>query len=286
MPELKKRAQSRRIKLTGHEAGSKQRFEFGSKYELAAGLVQVKRFDAQTVAPENQFALASIPNCEGKHAAKFFDETLAIFLVEMKDNLRVRSGAEGMAALFEFGAQFAGVIGFPVVGDPGLAIRAGHGHAPAIAQVDDGEARVHQEARCEFLNALAVRTAVFHGGGHAVRGRAQGFGWAHRRDSSNSAHEIDQPSIGCREPSKPVTLSFLNEHFYTYVNDVVRTSACGFFREKGKTQLDEGCSTRIIRVPAFRQNAPKRARISGLVLQQIPDSKNQRFAVTLSVKQV
>src|ERR1700686_1717704 len=39
MPELKKRAKSRRIKLTRHEAGSKERFEFGSKNELAAGLV-------------------------------------------------------------------------------------------------------------------------------------------------------------------------------------------------------------------------------------------------------
>src|SRR5579864_110802 len=63
MAELKKCAQSRRVKLTGHQAGSKERFQFGSKYELAAGLVQVKRFNAQTVAPENQFALASIPNC-------------------------------------------------------------------------------------------------------------------------------------------------------------------------------------------------------------------------------
>ena len=194
MPELKKRAQARGVELTGHEAGGQQRFEFGSKYELAAGLVQVKRLDAQTVAPENQFALARIPDCEGKHAAKLFDETLAIFLVEMQDDFRVRSGAEGMAAPFEIGAQFAGVIGFSVVGDPGLAVRAGHGHAPAIAQIDDGEPRVHQEARWKFLDALAVRAAVFHGDGHAVGGRAQGFGWVHRRDSSNSAHEIDQPS--------------------------------------------------------------------------------------------
>ena len=199
MPELKKRAQARGVKLAGHEAGGKQRFEFGGEYELAAGLVQVKRLDAQTVAPENQFVLASIPNREGKHAAKFFDETLAIFLVEMKDNLRVRRGAEGMAAPFEFGAQFGGVIGFAVVGDPGLAIRAGHGHAPAIAQVDDGEARVHQEARSEFLDALAVRTAVFHGGGHAVRGRAQRLVRMSRRNPCNAAHEVYFPTSASRQ---------------------------------------------------------------------------------------
>src|SRR5579864_9368172 len=173
MPELKKRAKARGVKLAGHEAGGKKRFEFRGEYELAGGLVQVKRFDAQTVAPENQFALASVPNCNGKHAAQFFDETLAIFQVEMKDNLRVRSGAEGMAALFEFGAQFAGVIAFPVVGNPGLAIRAGHGHTPAVAQINDGEARIGQKTCCEFLNTLAIRAAVFHGSGHAVRSWAQ-----------------------------------------------------------------------------------------------------------------
>ena len=42
--------------------------------------------------------------------------------------------------------------------------------------------------------------------------------------------------------------------------------------------------TRLARI--FRQNAPDRARISGLVLQETPDSPNQTFAVTLSVKQV
>ena len=57
--------------------------------------------------PRTSLRSRVIPDCEGKHAAKFFDETLAIFQVEMKDNLRVRRGAEGMAALFEFGAQFA-----------------------------------------------------------------------------------------------------------------------------------------------------------------------------------
>ena len=55
-----------------------------------------------------------------------------------------------------------GVICFAVVGDPGLAVRAGHGHAPALAQVDDGEACVYQEARWEFLDALAVRAAMSH----------------------------------------------------------------------------------------------------------------------------
>ena len=72
--------------------------------------MQVKRLDAQTVAPENKFAFAGIPNCEGKHATEFFDKTLTIFLVEMKDNFRVRRGAEGMAALLELGAQFAGIV--------------------------------------------------------------------------------------------------------------------------------------------------------------------------------
>ena len=165
--------------------------------------MHVKRFDAQTVTPEDKFALASVPDCEGKHAAKFFDETLAIFLVEMKDNFRVRRGAEGMAAPFEFGAQFGGVVAFSVVGDPGLAVRAGHGHAPTIAQIDDGEARIHQEAGWEFLDTLAVRAAMFHGDGHAVRGRAQRIVRVYRRNPCNATHANYLPSSASRQRGIP-----------------------------------------------------------------------------------
>jgi hypothetical protein len=143
VPELKKDAEPRSVNLTGDQTGGQKRFEFGSKYEPTSGLVQVKRLDAQTIATENQFALARIPNSEGKHTAEFFDETLAIFLIEMKDNLRVRRGSKEMAAPYEFGAQFGGIIGFPIVGDPDLAVGAGHRHTPAIAQIDNGKARVN-----------------------------------------------------------------------------------------------------------------------------------------------
>ena len=200
VPQLKKRAKARGIKLAGHEAGGQQRLEFGSKYELAAGLVQVKRLDAQTVARENQFALAGIPDCEGEHAAKFFDESLAIFLVEMKDNFRVRRGAEGMAAPFEFGAQFGGVVAFAVVGDPGLAIRRWTWACARDRSRSMMERRAFTRRHDpEFLDALAVRAAVFHGGGHEVRGRAQRLVRMCRRDPCNAAHAVYFPTSASRQ---------------------------------------------------------------------------------------
>ena len=114
MPELKKRAQARWVQLARNQAGGKQRFELGGEYEPAAGFVQVKWLDPKTVAPEDQFALAAVPDCESKHAAQLLDETLAIFLVEMKDNFSVRRGVKGMAAPFEIGAQFGGVVTSPL----------------------------------------------------------------------------------------------------------------------------------------------------------------------------
>ena len=111
--------------------------------------------------------------------------------------------AEGMAATFEFGAQFCGVIAFAVVGDPDLAVRAGHRHTAAIAQIDDGEARVNQKARCEFLDALAVGTAVFHGSGHAFRGRAQGIVSLCRRNPCNAAHAVYFPISASRQRGTP-----------------------------------------------------------------------------------
>jgi hypothetical protein len=60
----------------------------------------------------------------------------------------------------------------------------------------------------------------------------------------------------------------------------------GFSGSKAKPQQAGAGSTWIVPVSAFRQNVPERARISGLVLQEIPDFKNQKIAVTLSTKQV
>src|ERR1700730_14305105 len=112
----------------------------------------------------------------------------------MKDNLRIRSCAEGMASPLEFGPQFGSVIGFAVISDPRLAIRAGHGHPSAIAQIDDGEARIDQEARWKLLHTLAVRTAVFHGSCHAVRDGAQRIVRVSGGYPCNAAHAAYQPS--------------------------------------------------------------------------------------------
>ncbi len=161
--------------------------------------MHVKRLDAQTIARQNKFAVAGIPDGESKHAAKFFDETFAIFLVEMKDDFGVRRGAEGMAALFEFAAQFGGVVSFAVVGDPGLAIGAGHGHAPAVAQVDNGESRVDQETGWKFLDALAVRAAMFHGGSHALGGWTQRIVRVCGGNPGDAAHAAYLPSSATRQ---------------------------------------------------------------------------------------
>jgi hypothetical protein len=55
---------------------------------------------------------------------------------------------------------------------------------------------------------------------------------------------MHQPSIGCRESSKAVTLSFLNEHFYAYVNQVARansvTGKCARIAVQNGKETDRG----------------------------------------------
>src|ERR1019366_4388163 len=139
----------------------------------------------------------------------------------IQNDFGVRRGAKLMAAALEFRPQFARVVAFAVIGDPELAVGAGHWHAPAIAQIDDGKTRIDEQARSQILHALAVRAAMLHGGSHKVGGRAQRLRRALRRDASNSTHEIDQASSGRCECSGPATLSFLDSHFYTYMEDAV-----------------------------------------------------------------
>jgi hypothetical protein len=83
---------------------------------------------------------------------------------------------------------------------------------------------------------------MLHGDGHAFRGRAQGFGWAHRGDSGNSAHEIRQPPIGCLETSKPATLSFPLEHFHAYVHEVARAKSIS--AKHARTAVQNGNETK------------------------------------------
>ena len=60
--------------------------------------MQIQRLNAQAVAAQNQFALARIPDCKREHPSELIDETLAIFLIEVKDDFRVGRGAEDVRA--------------------------------------------------------------------------------------------------------------------------------------------------------------------------------------------
>ena len=57
------------------------------------------------IAGEHQPLAPAIPQREGENAVQLLDESVALLLVEMEDDLTVAASAEVVAALFELGAQ-------------------------------------------------------------------------------------------------------------------------------------------------------------------------------------
>jgi hypothetical protein len=88
---------------------------------------------------------------------------------------------------------------------------------------------------------------MLQGGSHALSGRAQRFRWAHSCDTSNSTHEIDQPSPGCCEPSARVTLAFLDAHFYRFIRDVVRPGRPAYGIDRFGKVYCSGLTTVMVR---------------------------------------
>jgi len=100
---------------------------------LASGTVQVERLDSQAVPRQKKFLRLDIPDGKGEHAAEFLDAAFSIFLVEVQDDFGVSCGMKLMSALFQFRAKLGGVIALAVVGDPEIAVGAGHRLAATIA---------------------------------------------------------------------------------------------------------------------------------------------------------
>ena len=195
VPELQEYANRVRVDSSRQKTGGKQRFNLRAENNAIGIDCVVQRLDAQAIARQQEAALAAIPDGEGEHAAHLFDARVAQLGVKVKDNFRVRGGAERVAAGKQPFAQFGGVVAFTVVCDPGSAVGVRHGLAAAVAQIENRQARVNQNAVVDRYDSVAIGPAMQVRGGH---GAGRGYvlrRQVSRRDAANPAHVVEILSL-------------------------------------------------------------------------------------------
>ena len=92
-----------------------QAFDLGSKRENLAIVIVIKRFDAEPVTREQNFALAAIEQREGPHAIKMADASFAPMGVGVQNDFGVAVRPENAAGVFELASQLGEIIDLPIV---------------------------------------------------------------------------------------------------------------------------------------------------------------------------
>jgi hypothetical protein len=106
--------------------------------ELARPAAQVKRFDAESIARQDQLAGAPIEDREGEHPFEALAKLdRAEVLVAVDQDLGVGGAAEDVTLGGQQGAQRSMIVDLAVVDDLHLAVLVGHGLAALRAEIDD-----------------------------------------------------------------------------------------------------------------------------------------------------
>ncbi len=86
---------------------TQKRFDLRCEREFVAGDRDVQRTDAESVACEKEMSLRAIPHRERELSVQSIEERRAALLVEMDQELPVRSAGELVAVRLELGAELA-----------------------------------------------------------------------------------------------------------------------------------------------------------------------------------
>src|SRR4051812_46049287 len=115
-----------------------QRHELGSENQLAIYFRVKQWFLDHPIARKEQRLVALVPDRQGEHAPQIPGTISSPLVVSMNDGLGVAVGIKAMAAALEVLAEFAIVIDFAVVDNPGGAIGVVNRLLTAL-QIDDGQ---------------------------------------------------------------------------------------------------------------------------------------------------
>jgi len=108
----------------------------------------------------------------------------------MQDYLCVGLRTEPVAQGFQFGAQLAIVVDFPVVGQQKPMIGADHRLMPGRGQVDDGQPSMPQPDIALNPMSFAIRSAMHDRVGHALQYLGRDGAAVEIDQASDAAHQI------------------------------------------------------------------------------------------------
>src|SRR5574337_632903 len=101
------------------------RLDLRSEQQQVAGARPVERFDAQSIAHEQQPPLRRVPQCEREHAAQPVHTAVAPLLVGVNDRLGIRARRVRVPVPFERATNLRVVVDFAVERDPDGAVLVG-----------------------------------------------------------------------------------------------------------------------------------------------------------------
>jgi hypothetical protein len=121
--------------------------------------MDVERFDADSIASENQAASVLIPERESEHSAQAGEGSCVPLQKGAKDNFRIAAREEAMAFGFELGAQFIVIVNLAVEDENGAAI-IGKERLIAATKIDDFEPNGAEGDTFGMVRAALVRTTM------------------------------------------------------------------------------------------------------------------------------
>ena len=118
--------EGRQADFARNSAQAQQRLDLGRKNQRTVGLGIIQRLDPVPVPGQQQGFCPVVPECEREHAVQPLDTVGSELLVEMKQDLRVRTRDELVPFPLQLFFQLEVVVDFPVIGDPDRPGPIGH----------------------------------------------------------------------------------------------------------------------------------------------------------------
>ncbi len=149
---------------------------------------EVERFDAETVAGQEQPSLGRVPDREREHAVQSLDALLAPGMVRLDDDLAVAVGEEVIAGGTQFVAQLRVVVDGAVEHQRQAQLGIDQRLAGAVREVDDCEALVAEGERPVGVAAGVVGAAPLQAPHHAADRAEVGGALVEAQLAADSAH--------------------------------------------------------------------------------------------------
>ena len=212
VPEGKVFFQGGEVQAPRHVAELEDGLHLGGEEKPTGLAADVQWLFADAVAAQDEPFAVCVPQSESKHPAQPAEEIESLFLVEVNNDLGVRSCAEAVPFGFELLTKGREVIDFAVQDNPQGFVFIGDG-LMAARNVNDAEAAYAEADAAPDVVTKVVWAAVLDDATHALEKRSQRrirpIELRHSVDSTHKVARFRPKSRSCRKPFYPAKLSAL-----------------------------------------------------------------------------